>query len=1203
MGSCSSCEPLRPEQLLEHLQSLRWYQGQVVHVQRTPARLPRHLAPSLPLAPSTRAALAARGIQQLFVHQAAAVDALCCQRKHVVVATSTASGKSLCYNVPMLEALAADRDACCLLLFPTKALAQDQLRVLRQLMADAFGADAPCVEVYDGDTPHPQRAAIRDRAQLLITNPDMLHQSILPFHSNFSRLLAKLAYVVVDEGHAYRGVFGCHAALVLRRLRRLCSRAYASSPLFVVTSATIANPLEHAALLLGVGPEALLLVDEDGSPHGSKEFVLWNPPLTAQAQQAVGEGGGGVFLSRTEQRVGGVAASGAAAAAPAAALSPKMQREMARTLARESNAARRRGVALNAAAGVTEEEWAAAVRLGHASAAARALLFDRKRQHKPSKVLAAAAATGAAEAVAGEQRQEHDAMQLDEQQQQQQQEQQEVLDEEADVRVVGEVAAAAAAAAAANSQHEQHLVTADDDVVMADVFEPAIANGQPPPLPQQQQQQQLEKGAGRAPAAGKLSRKTRQVASEALAAVQAAAETFSMQKGRGSRVMKRRPAHGVIQPSAAAQPSNRNTPSSMPAAAPPGSSSRPAASTTAAVAGTASALQSDLQRQIEAALPPRGQFKELYGAAGTPLDQRRESPIVEMSLLLAEAVMHGLRTIAFCKSRKLCELISAYTRENLKACAPHKAGLVKVYRAGYSPAERRQLEADLHSGALTAVAATNALELGIDVGSLDLTLHLGFPGSVASLWQQAGRAGRRSQASASLYVAFDGPLDQHFMTHPHALFARPIECVQLDPCNAIVLNSHLVCAAKELPLLPSEDGPLFGETQLQAALQQLKSAALLGRHPRDPPHSEALHYTGRAQNPAADVSLRTIDPERFVIWNAADASVLEEIEANMAFYEIYDGAIYMYQGRTYICTSLSLETRVAQVKPIDVRWYTRVRDHTDIHVTGAHVAYPTAHAALAAIAARRATTGADTRQAAVKQEAAAAAAAVVVSAEAAAAQQQVKPEEAAAAAGAAAAGAERPGFDSQLAGQQGRCQVHVKSEDGVHQGSGQVFDAIDLFLPDTQFETQACYMRLPPSARRACDAAGIPFREAVHAASHALLNVLPLYMVCNSTDMGTECDNPYDTRFRPERLLLYDKHPGGIGLAAQATPLFPELLQQALELVQRCACRYVKGCPCCVQHLDCKNYNAVLNKAGAVLVLEAALEQEAAVAEARAGQR
>ncbi|WIA12038.1 hypothetical protein OEZ85_012117 [Tetradesmus obliquus] len=1004
--SCSSCEPLRPEQLLEHLQSLRWYQGQVVHVQHTRARLPRHLAPSLPLAPSTRAALAARGIQQLFVHQAAAVDALCCQRKHVVVATSTASGKSLCYNVPMLEALAADRDACCLLLFPTKALAQDQLRVLRQLMADAFGADAPCVQVYDGDTPHPQRAAIRDHAQLLITNPDMLHQSILPFHSNFSRLLAKLAYVVVDEGHAYRGVFGCHAALVLRRLRRLCSRAYASSPLFVVTSATIANPLEHAALLLGVGPEALLLVDEDGSPHGPKEFVLWNPPLTAQAQQAVGEGGGGVVLSRTEQRVGGVAASGAAAAAPAAALSPKMQREMARTLARESNAARRRGVALNAAAGVTEEEWTAA------------------------------------------------------------------------------------------EQQLHHLANADDDVVMVDHLEPARGNGQPRPLPkqqqQQQQQQQQAKGTGGAPAAGKLSRKTRQVASEALAAVQAAAETFSMQKGRGSRVMKRRPAHGVMQPPAAAQPSNRNTPSSMPAAAPPGSSSRAGATTAAAAAGAAAALQPDLQRQIEEALPPRGQFKELYGAAGTPLDQRRESPIVEMSLLLAEAVMHGLRTIAFCKSRKLCELISAYTRENLKACAPHKAGLVKVYRAGYSPAERRQLEADLHSGALTAVAATNALELGIDVGSLDLTLHLGFPGSVASLWQQAGRAGRRSQASASLYVAFDGPLDQHFMTHPQALFARPIECVQLDPCNAIVLNSHLVCAAKELPLLPSEDGPLFGEAQLRAALQQLRCASLLGRHPRDPPHSEALHYTGRAQNPAADVSLRTIDPERFVIWNAADASVLEEIEANMAFYEIYDGAIYMYQGRTYICTSLSLETRVAQVKPIDVRWYTR--------------------------------------------------------------------------------------------------------------GSGQVFDAIDLFLPDTQFETQACYMRLPPSARRACDAAGIPFREAVHAASHALLNVLPLYMVCNSTDMGTECDNPYDTRFRPERLLLYDKHPGGIGLAAQATPLFPELLQQALELVQRCACRYVKGCPCCAQHLDCKNYNAVLNKAGAVLVLQAALEQEAAVAEARAGQ-
>ncbi|KAF6253387.1 P-loop containing nucleoside triphosphate hydrolase protein [Scenedesmus sp. NREL 46B-D3] len=340
-----------------------------------------------------------------------------------------------------------------------------------------------------------------------------------------------------------------------------------------------------------------------------------------------------------------------------------------------------------------------------------------------------------------------------------------------------------------------------------------------------------------------------------------------MQKGRGSRVMKRKTAGRVgytLPPSGSSLSTSTGTPAGAPQAA---ATHTPAAAAAAAssVAALVPSVGADLQRQIEEALPPRGSFKELHGAAGTPQDQRRESPIVEMSLLLAEAVMHGLRTIAFCKSRKLCELISAYTRENLKACAPHKAGLVKVYRAGYSPAERRQLEADLHSGALTAVAATNALELGIDVGSLDLTLHMGFPGSVASLWQQAGRAGRRSQPSLSLYVAFDGPLDQHFMMHPQELFQRPIECVQLDPCNAIVLHSHLVCAAKELPLLPSDDG------------------------------CEALHYVGRAPNPAADISLRTIDPERFVIYNAADACVLEEIEANMAFYEIYDGAIYMYQ--------------------------------------------------------------------------------------------------------------------------------------------------------------------------------------------------------------------------------------------------------------------------------------------------------------------
>lgn len=262
-----------------------------------PARPARYRRPLSHLAPSTLRALQLTkhiGPDMLFYHQSLAVDALLTDgAPAVVVSTSTASGKSLCYNIPVLEALAADPSACALYMFPTKALAQDQLRALQDLVAAAFapdleedgGADAPqqlpVVAVYDGDTSQGERPGIRDRAQLLITNPDMLHLSILPFHGQFRRMLANLRqvsrpgwglgsgfgmfrdkslhdwmrigrYVVVDEGHAYRGVFGCHTAFVLRRLRRICEREYGSSPRFIVTSATVANPAEHVEELLGL---------------------------------------------------------------------------------------------------------------------------------------------------------------------------------------------------------------------------------------------------------------------------------------------------------------------------------------------------------------------------------------------------------------------------------------------------------------------------------------------------------------------------------------------------------------------------------------------------------------------------------------------------------------------------------------------------------------------------------------------------------------------------------------------------------------------------------------------------------------------------------------------------------------------------------------------------------------------------------------
>lgn len=349
----------------------------------------------------------------------------------------------------------------------------------------------------------------------------------------------------------------------------------------------------------------------------------------------------------------------------------------------------------------------------------------------------------------------------------------------------------------------------------------------------------------------------------------------------------------------------------------------------------------------------------------------------------AECVQHGLQTIAFCKTRKLCELVTAYTRETLRCTAPDLAARVAVYRAGYSPSERRSLERALHDGTLCAVAATNALELGVDVGDLDVTLHLGFPGSIASLKQQAGRAGRRGQASMSVLIGFDGPLDQYFMRHPAALFGRPLEHTVIDTLNQRCLQAHLLCAAAELPLMGGREAAVFGAGVWEAAAQ-LQGLGLLGRHPKSTGDALALHYTGATASPAsgavgcgtcvllcgritnwsgcdyvllcrylfcyvyvllctamycyvllcsdnvllcchcscithallsvscvflflrlsartpAGISLRAIDPDRFSIVDETTGNVVEEIEDSKAFWEVYDGAVYLFQVRAVL---------------------------------------------------------------------------------------------------------------------------------------------------------------------------------------------------------------------------------------------------------------------------------------------------------------
>lgn len=269
--------------LLGLLESLGLRDGQVVHVESLPAREAVHRDPQAPLPPQIVSLLRAQGIERLFAHQAEALDRVRAG-ENVVVVTGTASGKTLCYNLPVLETLLAAPSARALYLFPTKALAQDQLKGLKRYMAgEGDGAPAGGIPLragtYDGDTPAALRARLRDEANCLLTNPDMLHSGILPHHPRWAEFFHRLEYVVVDEIHVYRGIFGSHVAGVLRRLRRIC-RHHGSNPIWICASATIANPQDLAQRLTGL---PFQVVERDGAPRGRKHFLFWNPPRVGQA--------------------------------------------------------------------------------------------------------------------------------------------------------------------------------------------------------------------------------------------------------------------------------------------------------------------------------------------------------------------------------------------------------------------------------------------------------------------------------------------------------------------------------------------------------------------------------------------------------------------------------------------------------------------------------------------------------------------------------------------------------------------------------------------------------------------------------------------------------------------------------------------------------------------------------------------------------
>lgn len=555
------------------------------HVVRIPARPGRQVDwPGWTPEP-LRTAWAARGVTRPWSHQAHGAE-LVHSGADVVVATGTASGKSLVYQLPVLAGLAEDPRATALYLAPTKALAADQLRSL-----DGLAPDGVRPAAFDGDTPMDQRDWVRRHCRWVFSNPDMLHRSLLPRHGRWTTFLRRLRYVVVDECHTYRGVFGSHVALLLRRLLRLAAR-YGARPTIVLASATVARPEEFASRLTG---RDVVAVTEDGSPHAGRTVAFWEPPLLA----------------------------------------------------------------------------------------------------------------------------------------------------------------------------------------------------------------------------------------------------------------------------------------------------------------------------------------EITGENGAPV---RRSAGAEVSRMLADLVLEDARTLAFVRSRRAAELTALGAQRQVAEIAPELAARVAAYRGGYLPEERRALEADLMSGKLIGVATTNALELGVDISGLDAVVQAGFPGTRASFWQQAGRAGRAADEALVVLVARDDPLDTYLVHHPSSLVGAPVESCVLNPVNPYVLAPQLACAAAEMPLTTVDVEETFGGAPAVEVLDALVEEGVLRRRP----HGWFWPDTGDA--PAAHVDIRGSGLGQVAVVEAATGRMLGTVDGGSAPGTIHSGAVYLHRGDSFVVDELDLDDGVALVHAEAPDWRTEAQSVSDVAV-------------------------------------------------------------------------------------------------------------------------------------------------------------------------------------------------------------------------------------------------------------------------------
>lgn len=753
------------DRFLAKLQAAPDYAGQIVHVEDLPARPARYGKLANPLPPPLLTALGGLEITDLYTHQVACMEAVRAGR-HAALVTGTASGKTLAYALPVLERLLEAPARAAFWLYPTKALAQDQLRGLHRLAELSPGVrEVLRTGTYDGDTPPASRRKLRDAGNVILTNPDMLHAGILPYHAKWARALANLDFVVLDEIHAYRGIFGSNVANVVRRLRRIC-RHYGSDPVFILCSATIANPAEHAEALVG---DAVTLIDDDGAPRGAKRFVLWNPPA----------------------------------------------------------------------------------------------------------------------------------------------------------------------------------------------------------------------------------------------------------------------------------------------------------------------------------------------ADGDPM--HRVSSNVEAHRLLTELVKERVPSICFSRSRVVAELIYRYTQEALTRGNPDLAGLVRAYRGGYLPRERREIERALFSGRLLAVSSTNALELGIDVGGLDAALVVGFPSTIASLWQELGRAGRGNEDALAVFIAYNDPVDQYLVRHPDYLLSRTPERAVLDPGNPYILANHLQCAAFELPL--GEDDPArFGERA--GDLVRLLEASGLTRR------IDEKSYWATPAFPARRVNLRHMSQDTYTIVavvpeagrgsayrpetgpdfaapGRGEAAVLGNVDAISALELLYPEAVYLHEGETYVVRRLDLEGKTAFVERREVDYYTvPVLDQSVLLL--------------------------ETRETASLSGCALGFGDVTVT-----------------------------WFTSFFK------KIQFLSVDSIGYGI--------LDLPPQDIETTAFWLAPPAELRARLRAAGKNPVEGLAGVRNLLVSVVSLHAMCDRADLGGVVES---RNLGTPAVFLYDRYPGGLGFAEQAFRRPARVLADCLALVEECPC--AAGCPSCV---------------------------------------